>query len=1331
MSARGPKRRRPGRLRRWVLRPVAWSLALVVALFAAVVLYLESAAFADLARRVAERRLAEALGREVTIGAVDLDLMPFSVTVENVSIVGPTPDAEPLFSLARGSVEAEPAGLFGRGLALDHVYLVEPRLEIGFDEDGRVDLPRLGGGAGGRPVELRFGTVEIEGGELILDDDRTPIDLTARRLEAVFTGVDKGVELRGRALAPDLGLVLPPGRSFEGRVEIHAMIRSHRLDLVRAEVTGPDLEARADGFWRWHGDRELALTLAASGDLGVLGDLGYLEGQATGPFALSGRLTRQPAAWAIEVDVTSPRAVVFDRVLTDLEATVNADADALAIEIRRAGHGGGTVTGGVELGLAAEPGSVEIALDLDRVALGRLTADLGIPVQGLSGGVSGPFDYRFDGALPAKGNGRADLRVVNETLSAPSDLPVTGAIPLTIEGGVVRSEALRIIAPSFRLTGEGDFDLATAAGLWRFEIDADEVAEVLSLVPAAAAIADNPPDAWRPMAGSGRAEGELRLGSAGADLWLDLDLAAVEAPGLRADRVTGRVALDGAGLRELGLEATRRGAALRVTGAVPFDDPATGTAVFPFALEIDATAWPLEEARAWLPFELDATGPYTGTVELAPAPLSAGLAGRLAGRVAPVGWGELCADSLDLDARFDPAELSIERADLEVAGGTVGVTGAIGWEELALDLSVESTPLEPARLLDLPATAAEGLAALAGRLSGRVGGRLETPDVTARLEWSDPAADPVDLVWRDGRVTAAGDVPGIMRVEGGGTLSPEEVRLDLALVAGRLEGLSRLAAPDLGLEGEFSGHLRVDGSYEPPASPASPTSPTLPTLATVSLDRLTVRLPDEPGATALPSLSNLEPVVLRVGDAGNGDGDGAGVRLRSLYLGDEAGTSEVFLGGRVGPGGELDLQLQTTIGSDWLAAAIDRLWPGARWRGGTVDAIATVEGDLATPRVNGVGEVRGGGLVTADLPFAIEDLSGTVLFYRDQAVVDSVVARVGGGNVRAGGVVPLGGRDAPAFRFQAVGERLSYRSPEGWTARGGGELVLAATPDGQQLSGGLVLDEVLYVKDVKLGLEQLFSGLFGSERLEVVPAEGWQAATDLDLRLEGDRALRVRNNVADLRGSADLVLRGTLARPVVFGSIELEPGGRLEYGGAGYRIERGQLAFTNPYRIEPAIDLSASAELREYDVTLAVAGTPDRLELDLASNPPLADLDVLGLLAGAGGDGDQPAGGDAGAEGFLYGEATSLIAQRFNRLFGLDKFRIDPLTSATGSVSSARVTAGKRLTRNLLVTYSYDPSSTEEQILELSWSVTRHLVLVMTQNGDGTYAVDALWERAF
>ena len=127
---------------------------------------------------------------------------------------------------------------------------------------------------------------------------------------------------------------------------------------------------------------------------------------------------------------------------------------------------------------------------------------------------------------------------------------------------------------------------------------------------------------------------------------------------------------------------------------------------------------------------------------------------------------------------------------------------------------------------------------------------------------------------------------------------------------------------------------------------------------------------------------------------------------------------------------------------------------------------------------------------------------------------------------------------------------------------------------------------------------------------------------------------------------------------------------------------------------------------------------------------------MLALLTGGSStESRESDGSDAGLEGaaaesFLYGQATSLIAGRFNRLFGLDQFRIDPLTSSSGALSSARVTVGKQLSRDLSVTYSYDPSQTEEQILELEWRLSRSLLLVLTQNGDGTYAVDARWEKA-
>ena len=237
------------------------------------------------------------------------------------------------------------------------------------------------------------------------------------------------------------------------------------------------------------------------------------------------------------------------------------------------------------------------------------------------------------------------------------------------------------------------------------------------------------------------------------------------------------------------------------------------------------------------------------------------------------------------------------------------------------------------------------------------------------------------------------------------------------------------------------------------------------------------------------------------------------------------------------------------------------------------------------------------------------------------------------------------------------------------------------------------------------------------------------ASTLFNLAISGPGALRVRNNVANLRGDVDLTMRGSLAVPVLFGRLDLEPGGTVQVGGSDYTVERGSLTFANPYRTEPVVDLAARTRRREYDLSLNLSGTFDRLNASVASDPPLADLDVLGLLAT--GEPTAIRGPAQGAEAFLYGQAASLVTERVNRLFDLDRFRIDPLTGTSGSLSSARVTLGKQLSRDVLATYSYDPSLTELQILQLEWAVARGLTLVVTQNGDGTYAVDSRWEKSF
>jgi translocation and assembly module TamB len=258
----------------------------------------------------------------------------------------------------------------------------------------------------------------------------------------------------------------------------------------------------------------------------------------------------------------------------------------------------------------------------------------------------------------------------------------------------------------------------------------------------------------------------------------------------------------------------------------------------------------------------------------------------------------------------------------------------------------------------------------------------------------------------------------------------------------------------------------------------------------------------------------------------------------------------------------------------------------------------------------------------------------------------------------------------------------------------------------------------------------------------VPTANDFLASTRLNVEVKGADALRVRNNVADVRGDVELTVRGTLATPGVTGSVTLDPGGTLIYNGNEFVVQRGLLTFENPYLINPEIDLEARTEVRNYDIVLTVSGTLDRLDFQYSSDEGLSYLEVLALVTGGPEiesdrrlqvPGEQQEA-DVGAGSFLAGQAAAALSQRVNTLFGFDRFRIDPVPTETGRVigGGVQLTVGKRISRDLFVTYTTNPSASEDYLVRAEWQVAKDLVLVFTRNGQNdTYAVDAQWERRF
>ena len=109
--------------------------------------------------------------------------------------------------------------------------------------------------------------------------------------------------------------------------------------------------------------------------------------------------------------------------------------------------------------------------------------------------------------------------------------------------------------------------------------------------------------------------------------------------------------------------------------------------------------------------------------------------------------------------------------------------------------------------------------------------------------------------------------------------------------------------------------------------------------------------------------------------------------------------------------------------------------------------------------------------------------------------------------------------------------------------------------------------------------------------MQVDEADELLGTTYLNISVVAPRAVRVRNNLANLTGSANLALRGSLANPVLFGEVTTDPGGTIDYSGSTYTLDRAIVTFANPTRIEPLLDVVARTKINEYQVTLSVLGS--------------------------------------------------------------------------------------------------------------------------------------------
>jgi translocation-and-assembly-module (TAM) inner membrane subunit TamB-like protein len=429
---------------------------------------------------------------------------------------------------------------------------------------------------------------------------------------------------------------------------------------------------------------------------------------------------------------------------------------------------------------------------------------------------------------------------------------------------------------------------------------------------------------------------------------------------------------------------------------------------------------------------------------------------------------------------------------------------------------------------------------------------------------------------------------------------------------------------------------------------------------------------------------------------------------------------------------------------------------------GRATLTAEVNGPLRRPLFSGSATIADGRIRHFSLPNALDAINGTVRFDGTGVRLDDLAATFGGGKVQFGGRIGFDGYAVTDLNITARGEEMRLRVPEGVRSVVNADLALTGPIQSPTLGGRIDVRSAIWNKrvDAPGSLFDLASRRGTASGAVPPPAEAAPSVPlKFDVELHMPSSLRVENNLARMVASADLTLRGTYDRPVVFGHADVERG-EVSFEGRRYRITRGSMDFTNPNRIEPFFDVEAETNVRvpyqTYRVTVGLTGTSDQLRPAVNSDPPLPQADVLALLLS---DVSQSSSAAFGATAMapelralqdptqaqkdivaaratraLSSPLSSEVGKVVEQTFGVDTFQLTPSfvdpynTQTKGLNPTARVTIGKRISNRVYLTFSRSLNSGSvynDQIVLLEIDQSDLVSWILSRNEDQqTYALE-------
>jgi len=416
---------------------------------------------------------------------------------------------------------------------------------------------------------------------------------------------------------------------------------------------------------------------------------------------------------------------------------------------------------------------------------------------------------------------------------------------------------------------------------------------------------------------------------------------------------------------------------------------------------------------------------------------------------------------------------------------------------------------------------------------------------------------------------------------------------------------------------------------------------------------------------------------------------------------------------KVSAKGGVDMQLLQLLSPDVIAS-------------GKLEIDLRAGGAISQPKTEGSIRIVNTGLSVEGAPVSVSAMNGQLSIAGNRLQIDKLQATAGGGSLSANGSATYGKETNFAIDLHAKGVRVH---PTGIRSTVDGDLQLNGNLQKSQLRGQVLVDRLSFQEGFDLAT--IMSEI--SDDSTVSAPSPFASNMNLSIAVNSAQNLDLASSQVSIAGSAHLNVTGTATRPVILGRIALTSG-ELFFQGKRFEIQNGTIAFANPAKTEPVLNLYVKTTVEQYNITINFSGPLDRLKTNYTSDPSLPPLDIINLLAFGQTTAEKASNASTpaslGAESALAQGVAGQVASKVQNLTGISQLTLDP-TAGNNQNPGAQVAIQQRVTGSILLTFSTDVTSTQRKTIQLQYEPKRQVRISVLRDEYGGYGMDVRLHKVF